>query len=54
MDEREIRSLVDDVTAGRLDRRRFVQIMVALGLTAPFAAQLLAASGVAAQAKAPA
>ena len=54
MDEREIRSLVDDVTAGRLDRRRFVQIMVGLGLTAPFAAQLLAASGVAAQAKAPA
>jgi peptide/nickel transport system substrate-binding protein len=52
MDEREIRDLVDDVKAGRLSRRRFVQTMVGLGLTAPLAAQMLAASGVAAQPKA--
>ncbi|MGH7388581.1 MAG: peptide ABC transporter substrate-binding protein [Candidatus Rokuibacteriota bacterium] len=52
MDEREIRSLVEDVKAGRLSRRRFVQTMVGLGLTAPLAAQMLAAGGVAAQPKA--
>jgi peptide/nickel transport system substrate-binding protein len=53
MDEQDIRGLIDDVKAGRLSRRRFVQTMVGLGLTAPLAAQLLAASGVQAQAKAP-
>ena len=52
MDERAIRSLIRDVKAGRLTRRRFGQIMVGLGLTAPMAAQVLAASGVAAQPKA--
>ncbi|HVG78147.1 MAG TPA: peptide ABC transporter substrate-binding protein, partial [Patescibacteria group bacterium] len=52
MDERAIRSLIRDVKADRLTRRRFVQIMVGLGLTAPMAAQMLAASGVAAQPKA--
>jgi peptide/nickel transport system substrate-binding protein len=52
MDEREIRTLIDDVTTGRLSRRRFVQTMVGLGLTAPFAAQLLVAAGVQAQPKA--
>jgi peptide/nickel transport system substrate-binding protein len=51
MDERAIRSLIRDVKADRLTRRRFVQIMVGLGLTAPMAAQMLAASGVAAQPK---
>ena len=35
MDEREIRTLIDDVKIGRLSRRRFVQTMVGLGLTAP-------------------
>jgi peptide/nickel transport system substrate-binding protein len=54
MDEREIRELIDDVKAGRLSRRRFVQAMVGLGLTGPLAAQMLSASGVQAQAKAPA
>jgi peptide/nickel transport system substrate-binding protein len=53
MDEPAIRSLIRDVKAGRLSRRRFVQIMVGLGLTAPMAAQMLAASGVAAQPKTP-
>src|SRR4029450_7548803 len=52
MDEPTIRSLIRDVKAGRLTRRRFVQIMVGFGLTAPMAAQMLAASGVAAQPKA--
>jgi peptide/nickel transport system substrate-binding protein len=42
MDERSIRQLIDQVAAGRLDRRRFVASMAALGLTAPFAAQLVA------------
>jgi peptide/nickel transport system substrate-binding protein len=47
MDEREIRTLIDHVKAGRLGRRRFVQMMVGLGLTAPMAGQLLAGAGVA-------
>src|SRR5688572_9249868 len=52
MDEREIRKLIDDVKARRVSRRGFVQAMVALGLTAPMAAQMLASAGVAsAQAK---
>jgi peptide/nickel transport system substrate-binding protein len=54
MDERDIRGLIDDVRIGRLSRRRFVHAMVGLGLTAPLAAQMLRASGVAAQPKAPA
>jgi peptide/nickel transport system substrate-binding protein len=54
MDERDIQGLIDDVKTGHLSRRRFVQTMVGLGLTAPLAAQMLAASGVAAQPKAPA
>jgi peptide/nickel transport system substrate-binding protein len=52
MDEPTIRSLIRDAKTGRLSRRRFVQIIVGLGLTAPMAAQMLAASGVAAQPKA--
>jgi peptide/nickel transport system substrate-binding protein len=47
MEERELRSLIAEVKAGRLSRRRFVQGMVALGLTAPMASQMLAAAGVA-------
>jgi peptide/nickel transport system substrate-binding protein len=54
MDERDIRSLIDDVKNERLSRRCFVQTMVGLGLTAPLATQMLTASGVAAQPKAPA
>src|SRR6185436_12849545 len=52
MDERQIRELMADVKTGRLSRRRFVQTMVGLGLTAPLAAQMLNAAGVAAQPKA--
>src|SRR5919108_5601846 len=47
MDERELRSLIDDVKRGRLSRRRFVQMMVGAGLTAPLAGQMLTAAGVA-------
>ncbi len=46
-----IRELIGDVKAGRLSRRRFVQTMVALGLTAPMGAQMLTAAGAAAQPK---
>jgi peptide/nickel transport system substrate-binding protein len=47
MDERELRTLIDEVKSGRLRRRRFVQTMVGLGLTAPLAAQMLASAGMA-------
>src|SRR5262245_65260038 len=47
MEERELRALVDQVKAGMLGRRRFVQMMVGLGLTAPMAAQMLTSAGVA-------
>ncbi|MEK7702121.1 MAG: peptide ABC transporter substrate-binding protein [candidate division NC10 bacterium] len=47
MEERELRALIGEVKAGTLSRRRFVQTMVALGLTAPLAAQMLASAGVA-------
>ena len=47
MNERELRRLIGDVKTGRLSRRGFVQRMVAVGLTAPMATQLLAYSGVA-------
>src|SRR5438132_1096596 len=47
MDEREIRALIDDVRTRRLSRRAFIHRMVALGLTAPLAAQMLASAGVA-------
>jgi len=48
MDESALRELIADVKRGRLDRRRFVQTMLGLGLTAPLAAQMLGAGGVAA------
>jgi peptide/nickel transport system substrate-binding protein len=47
MDERELRLLVADVKAGKLSRRRFIQTVAALGLTAPMATQLLTWGGVA-------
>ena len=47
MDERDLRSLIDDVKSGRLSRRRFVQTMIGLGLSAPLAGQMLASAGVA-------
>ena len=47
MDEQALRGLLNEVKAGRLSRRAFVQTMVGLGLTAPLAAQMLASAGVA-------
>jgi peptide/nickel transport system substrate-binding protein len=46
VDESALRTLIEDVRGGRLGRRSFVQMLVGLGLTAPMAAQLLAATGV--------
>src|ERR1700687_1233542 len=47
MDEQGLRRLIEDVRAKRLSRRRFVQMLVGLGLTAPMAAQMLTSAGVA-------
>jgi peptide/nickel transport system substrate-binding protein len=47
MKERELRGLIAAVKAGRVSRRAFVRRMVGLGLTAPFATQLLAQTGLA-------
>jgi len=47
MEERELRALIEEVRVGTPSRRRFVQAMVGLGLTAPMAAQMLASAGVA-------
>jgi hypothetical protein len=47
MDEHAIRELAGEVTRGRLSRRRFVQAMVGAGLTAPMAARILGAAGLA-------
>ena len=47
MNERELRGLIARVTAGGLSRRAFVQKMVALGLSAPMATQMLDFCGVA-------
>jgi peptide/nickel transport system substrate-binding protein len=53
MNERELRGLIDQVKIGGLSRRGFVRRMMAVGLTAPMATQLLAYAGVA-MAQAPA
>ena len=47
MHEHELRAMIADVKAGRLGRRQFVRAMVALGLTGPMAARMLASAGVA-------
>jgi peptide/nickel transport system substrate-binding protein len=47
MTERDLRELVAAVRAGRMSRRAFVRRMVGLGLTAPFASQLLTHAGIA-------
>jgi peptide/nickel transport system substrate-binding protein len=43
----ELRSMIDGVRDGRMDRRAFIQRLIGLGLTAPMATQLLAIGGVA-------
>jgi peptide/nickel transport system substrate-binding protein len=47
MNEQALRGLLNEVKAGRVSRRAFVQTMVGFGLTAPLAAQMLASAGVA-------
>jgi peptide/nickel transport system substrate-binding protein len=47
MDEQALRGLIARVKDGKLSRRSFVQRMVALGLTAPMASQMLDFCGVA-------
>src|SRR5215470_20310569 len=44
MDEHGLREILRDVEAGRVSRRRFVASMMALGLTAPMATQMLSAT----------
>src|SRR6478609_9043327 len=43
----QLRTMIDEVKDGRMDRRSFVQRMFAFGLTAPMATQILAIGGVA-------
>lgn len=50
MQEQRLRQLVARVKLGKLSRRRFIETMAALGLSAPFAAQMLLHAGVAAAA----
>ncbi len=40
MDDHALRELIRQVTTGALSRRRFVQTMIGLGLTAPMAARM--------------
>src|SRR3954447_4509294 len=47
MDEQGLRRLIADVKAGKLSRRAFINQMIALGLTAPLATQMLVYSGAA-------
>jgi peptide/nickel transport system substrate-binding protein len=47
MYKQELRALIAVVKAGRVSRRNFTRTMVGLGLTAPFATQLLAHAGLA-------
>jgi len=47
MKEHELRALIDKVKDGKLTRRTFVNRMLALGLTAPMASQMLDFCGVA-------
>jgi peptide/nickel transport system substrate-binding protein len=47
VDEPSLRALIEEVGRGRLGRRRFIEVMVGLGLTAPMAAQMLGGAGIA-------
>jgi peptide/nickel transport system substrate-binding protein len=47
MHERELRNLIEDVREGKLPRRRFIEQLVSVGLTAPMASMLLMHAGVA-------
>jgi peptide/nickel transport system substrate-binding protein len=47
MNEKQLRDLIGEVKDGRMSRRNFVRRMVAVGLTAPMASQMLDYNGVA-------
>ena len=47
MQEHLVRALVEEVRAGRLARRAFIERMVGLGLGVPLASSLLGAAGLA-------
>ena len=47
MNERQLRHRIDEVRTGKRSRRNFLREMMALGLSAPFVAQMLAHGGVA-------
>jgi len=47
MNEQALNGLIDEVKAGRLPRRSFIQQMVGLGLSAPMASMMLMHAGVA-------
>jgi len=50
----DLKTMIDEVKDGRMDRRAFIQRLAAFGLTAPMATQILAVGGVAmAQSPAP-
>jgi peptide/nickel transport system substrate-binding protein len=50
----DLKTMIDEVKDGRMDRRAFIQRLAAIGLTAPMATQILAIGGVAmAQSPAP-
>jgi len=53
MQERDLRHLIERVGSGEISRRAFIERMVALGLSAPLASQMLAYAGLA-HAQAPA
>ena len=43
----DLKTMIDEVKDGRMDRRAFIQRLAAIGLTAPMATQILAIGGVA-------
>src|SRR3979490_1482187 len=45
--DNQLRTMINEVKDGRMDRRGFIQRMIALGLTAPMATQILAVGGIA-------
>jgi len=54
MHEADLRALIENVRNARLPRRRFIERMLGLGLTAPMAAMMLAHAGIAHAQAAPA
>ena len=47
MDEKELRRLLNEVKAGHLPRRSFLETMLALGLTPPMVSQMFTSVGIA-------